>query len=85
MTQLRLLTRPGCHLCDAMKALVATLPAEHHVELVQVDITGHRELERQFGNELPVLMLGEEAIAKVRTTRQTILDRLSQNKTGAHL
>ena len=48
------------------------------VELVEVDITGHRELEQQFGNEIPVLLLGEEAIAKVRTTRRTLLDRLPQ-------
>ena len=72
------MTRPGCHLCDEMKALVATLAPEHQVELVEVDITGHRELEQQFGNEIPVRWLGAEAIAKVRTTRRTLLDRLPQ-------
>ena len=76
MTRLILLTRPGCHLCDAMKMLVEGLSQEHPLTIEEIDITGRAELESLYGQEIPVLMLGDDVVAKVRTTPQALLERI---------
>lgn len=47
-------SRPGCHLCEAALAVVATVCAQTGEAYVEVDITGDAELERRFGEEVPV-------------------------------
>jgi len=76
MICLRLLTRPGCHLCDEMKELLNQLSSEIDVSVEEVDITGNKTLERQFGSEIPVLMHKHEVVAKVRTSKALLLERL---------
>ena len=76
MICLRLLTRPGCHLCDEMKKLLNQLSSEIDVSVEEVDITGNKTLERQFGSEIPVLMHEHEVVAKVRTSKALLLEQL---------
>ena len=76
MICLRLLTRPGCHLCDEMKKLLNQLSSEIDVSVEEVDITGDKTLERQFGSEIPVLMHKHEVVAKVRTSKTLLLEQL---------
>ena len=76
MICLRLLTRPGCHLCDEMKELLNQLSSEIDVSVEEVDITGNKTLERQFGSEIPVLMHKHEVVAKVRTSKALLLEQL---------
>ena len=73
MIRLTLLTRPGCHLCDHMKALVQRTGERHDVMLEQVDISSHDELVRQFGTQIPVLMHGDRVVARTRTTEKDLL------------
>jgi glutaredoxin len=48
-----LYTRPGCHLCsDAVSSL-----KELGVPFVEVDISGDRDLEAEYGDRIPVIML----------------------------
>lgn len=76
MICLRLLTRPGCHLCEEMKELLNHLSSEIDVSVEEVDITGDKTLERQFGSEIPVLMHKHEVVAKVRTSKALLLEQL---------
>ncbi len=78
MIRLTLYTRPGCHLCDAMKGVVAEIAQEgdEQVALREVDITGDVGLERRFGAEIPVLACGERVVARVRTTRAALIASL---------
>jgi glutaredoxin len=48
-----LLTRPGCGLCD--KASEALRTAE--IPFDETDITGDRDLEAEYGDRIPVIML----------------------------
>lgn len=50
-----LYTRPGCGLCDEMKAGVAASALAGEVELREVDIAGDAHLEEQYGLRIPVL------------------------------
>lgn len=76
MIPLTLYTRPGCHLCDAMKDVVEEAAREEPVTLREVDVSGNVDLERRFGREVPVLARGERVLARVRTTRAALLESL---------
>ena len=78
MIRLTLYTRPGCHLCDAMKRVVDEIAREQSepVTLREVDISGDVDLECRFGTEIPVLICGERVLARVRTTRAKLLESL---------
>ena len=66
MTELTLLTRAGCHLCEAMKTVVARVQRRHPITLNEIDISARPDLEREFGNDIPVLMDGDQIIARHR-------------------
>lgn len=76
MIRLTLYTRPGCHLCDAMKDVVEEAAREEPVTLREVDVSGNVDLERRFGREVPVLARGDRVLARVRTTRAALLESL---------
>ena len=82
MLRLTLYTRPGCHLCDAMKGVVDAIARHEPVALRQVDITGNGDLERRFGVEIPVLMHDGQVIARARTTRAALLESLRNIRRG---
>ena len=77
MTQLTLLTRMGCHLCDVMKSVVARASERRPLELREVDVSTNRELEQRFGHEIPVLLSGETVIARYRVSVTELLERLA--------
>ena len=76
MIRLTLYTRPGCHLCDAMKDVVEEAAREEPVTLREVDVSGDVDLERRFGREVPVLARGDRVLARVRTTRAALHESL---------
>jgi len=74
---LRLLTRPGCHLCEDMKARVGPLVARLGGTLVEVDVDADPALSQRFGREIPVLLDAEgRVVAKLRDPAERIAKRL---------
>jgi hypothetical protein len=63
---LTLYTRPGCHLCDEMKAELAPLAREFGAPVTEVDVDQAEELRALYGNDVPVLFLGVRKAAKHR-------------------
>ncbi|GIG01465.1 glutaredoxin family protein [Catellatospora citrea] len=53
MTRLTLYTRPGCHLCEDAVAVLARIGEPFE----EIDISGDRELEAEYGDRIPVIML----------------------------
>ena len=49
-----LYSRPGCHLCDDARAVIAGVCAELEEEYVEISIEDDAELQRRFGEEIPV-------------------------------
>ena len=66
MTALTLYSRPGCHLCDQMKAVVDRVAAREPLAVQVVDIAGDPELEERYGLEIPVLLVNGRKAAKYR-------------------
>ncbi|WP_210439727.1 glutaredoxin family protein [Nocardioides xinjiangensis] len=49
-----LYSRPGCHLCDDARAVVAAVCDDLGETFEEVDITTDPDLEDRFGEEIPV-------------------------------
>ena len=62
--ELTLYSRPGCHLCGAMKAQLAPVAARHRFMVREINIDTDAALREKFNEEVPVLFLGEKKIAK---------------------
>jgi len=76
---LTIYSRPECHLCDDMKAIVrrvAAGPNQGGTTLVEVDISGNGELEARYGLEVPVLLVNGKKAAKYRVTEGELRKRL---------
>lgn len=74
MKTLTIYSKPGCHLCDEMKAIVAraVAPLAGQVTLCEVDISGDATLEAQYGLEIPVLLVDGKKAAKYRVTEEAL-------------
>ena len=77
MIALTLYSRPGCHLCDDMKAVIARVTGELPlaIALEEIDISTDADLEARYGVEIPVLLVDGRKVAKYRVT-ETELTRL---------
>ena len=61
-----LYTRPGCHLCDEVKAAIAPLLREFGATLREVDIDEDAVLRERHGWDVPVIYIGAHKAAKHR-------------------
>ena len=70
MIALTLYSRPGCHLCDEMKAVVrrAIASIQEPVTIEEIDISTDPGLEERYGLEIPVLLVNGKKTAKYRIT-----------------
>lgn len=55
---LTLLGRSYCHLCDEMAEALAPLAAAHGARVEIVDVDANHTLEEEWGDLVPVLLLG---------------------------
>jgi glutaredoxin len=46
--------KPGCHLCDDARAIVAQVCAELGVTWSEIDITQDEQLFKEYGEQIPV-------------------------------
>ncbi len=55
--EITLLTRPGCHLCDDARAVIASVAAELGVSWHERDITESESDLRAYGDMIPVTLI----------------------------
>jgi glutaredoxin len=59
--RLTLISRPGCHLCEVAEEILDRVATETGETWQRVDVTDSIELERDYGDRVPVLLLdGQE-------------------------
>ena len=68
VTSIVIYSRPGCHLCEVMKAVVERVSLSLPLRISEVDISGDPELERLYGLEIPVLLVNGRKAAKYRVS-----------------
>jgi glutaredoxin len=55
--RLALVTRPGCHLCDVAKEAMDRVAAQVSETWTEIDVSSDVELERDYGDRVPVVLL----------------------------
>ena len=69
--RITLLGKPGCHLCDEAREVVARVAAELDVAWTEQDVTADEVLYDEYGDRIPVVLLDgrEHAYWTVDETR----------------
>lgn len=76
MSRLILLSKPGCHLCEVMKATAVPLLEELGLELVVRDVRDDPADRRRYATEIPVLLWDGVVVAQGRATGAALRARL---------
>jgi glutaredoxin len=88
---LTIYSRPGCHLCDDMKAVVKRVVQDvddvddvhDRVSIKEVDISTDPALGALYGLEIPVLLIDGKKVAKYRVTedalKRLLADRMADS------
>jgi glutaredoxin len=74
---LTLYSKPGCHLCDDVRATLDELRPEHAFALEEIDITTDAELFARYRFEIPVLLMDGREVARGRITDRELMKILS--------
>lgn len=74
MNRITIYSKPGCHLCDLAKDVVARC----RVEFTVVDITGHPDFEARYGHDIPVILLDGVEIARHFVRERNLLELLNK-------
>lgn len=61
--RVRLLSRPGCHLCDDARAVIESVCAELGVGWEERDISDDERLTREYGEKIPVTFVDGEQVS----------------------
>ena len=81
--KLTLYSRPGCHLCDDMKAVVDRVARSIPITIEIVDISADPQLEARYGLEIPVLLVDGKKAAKYRVSEEELKRILISRLDGA--
>ena len=77
--ELTLYTRPGCHLCDEAKVMMAPLLGEYGATLREVNVDADPALRERYTNDVPVIFLGSRKVAKHRLDLAQLRRQLEQS------
>ena len=64
--EVTLYTRPGCHLCEEARALMAPVLREFGAALREVNVDEDDVLSGRYGLDVPVIFIGAHKAAKHR-------------------
>jgi Glutaredoxin-like domain (DUF836) len=68
-SQLTLLVRAYCHLCDTMRDAVEPLARQAGWTLREIDVDSDPRLEARWGERVPVLLAGDRELCHYRLDR----------------
>ena len=71
--RLTLYTKPGCHLCEEMKAQLSGLKTRQPFGLTEIDISTSPTLQRLYQHHIPVLLLDGKEIVRHRVGEAELL------------
>ena len=74
--QVKLYTRPGCHLCDEAKREMAAAACGDLYELEEIDVDSDPELRRRYGWDIPVVTVNGTLVFKHRLTRDDFREEI---------
>lgn len=57
MRRITLISKPGCHLCDDARAVIARVCEDEGVEWEEVNMLDDAELTRRYAEQIPVTLI----------------------------
>ncbi len=75
--RLTLYTKPGCHLCEELAALLDALQPDYGFVLEEIDITLDPDLTARYRHDIPVLHGDGEEIARGRVSARDLVSLLN--------
>jgi glutaredoxin len=77
---LTLYSRPGCHLCEDMMAVIDRLPQRASFDVQVIDVSSDPDLERRYGLNIPVLLINGTEAARHRVSERDLLRLLAAER-----
>jgi glutaredoxin len=74
MTVVTLYGKPGCHLCDEARQVLARLD----VDIREVDVSADPRLHAEYGERIPVVELNGEEVAQFHVDLTDLKARLGR-------
>ena len=75
-TKVVIYSRANCHLCEEAEKNVREVLVEIHFGLEVIDINGDHELERLYGEEVPVITINGDVHDYYKVDKQRLLKAL---------
>jgi glutaredoxin len=76
MHRITIYSKPGCHLCDRAKDVIARCRQKAAFEVDEVDISQNPALFERFHNDIPVILLDGQEIARHFVRERKLLELL---------
>jgi len=73
-------SKPGCHLCDVVKAILEKLRASHAFHLREVNILEDSEARQKFELEIPVVCINGKKAFKYHLDEKQFLKKLKRDR-----
>ncbi len=74
--RLTIYSKPGCHLCEEMKAMVAREVRGRAIWVEEIDISADAALLEQYESQIPVLLVDGKKVAKYRISEADLRRRI---------
>ena len=78
MAHVTLYGKPGCHLCEDARAVVARVRAQRPFELDEVDVSLDPALYREYGERIPVLAVDGVELFEFHVVEAVLLQQLDR-------
>jgi hypothetical protein len=75
-----LYSRPGCGLCEEMRAELDRLPAARGYPLEVLDVDADTETRARYGHKIPVLLFAGELVCHGRLDTEEVLKALAYHR-----
>ena len=76
MKRVTLYSKPGCHLCDRAKETIARCLQSAEFDFEVIDISGDAHLLARYGQDIPVILLDGQEIARHFVRERKLLELL---------
>lgn len=78
--QVRLIGKPGCHLCDEARTVVAAECRRAGVDLVEVSILDDPDLHARYWDRIPVVEVDGDVVESLRVDTTRLRARLGPER-----
>ena len=75
-----LYSRPGCGLCEEMRAELDRLPAAQGYPLDVLDVDADADTRARYGHKIPVLLFAGELVCHGRLDTEEVLKALAYHR-----